>query len=368
MDSESDEEEFEAHLHALAGQKLRNFRARINFEPDFFEGTFRLTRVGVQEILDIVGQYLTPETARNRSLSAEEQLLVAIRFYSTDGFYRLVGDAHGVSDPTVCRIVHKVTSLINQKLFRDVVRWPEREADKIAIRKRFFKVAKMPSVCGCIDGTLIPIIRPSEYEEQFVDRKGNHSLNAMMVCGPEMQIYYCNVNRPGATNDARVLRTSSLANKFKSGWRPFPSALLLGDSAYPVSQWLMPPLSLPNPTNQERRYNRAHKKMRRLVECSYGIMKNCFPCLGKLRVKSPKFAAEIVQAVVTLHNLRLRNKPEPVSDDSDPDDDGAELNFFGLEDEAETPAEDNEEPVGHDNERAQGLVRQREIIGTFCAN
>ncbi|MCP4486169.1 MAG: transposase family protein [Gammaproteobacteria bacterium] len=65
-------------------------------------------------------------------------------------------------------------------------------------------------MAGCIDGTLIPIIRPSLHEDQFVDRKGEHSLNAMMVCGPEMQILYCNVDRPGAANDARVLRTSGL--------------------------------------------------------------------------------------------------------------------------------------------------------------
>ncbi len=189
MDSDSDENEFQQQWRALEeGCRHRNYKERINFNPDLFEGTFRLTREGVHDILDMLNPFLQPETGRIRSLSSEEQFLVALRFYSTDGYYRLVGDAHSLSDSSVCRVVKKVTSAINVHLFREVVRWPERLEDRRDIAERFYKFARMPCISGCIDGTLIPIIRPSEYEEQFVDRKGQHSLNAMMVCGPEMQM------------------------------------------------------------------------------------------------------------------------------------------------------------------------------------
>ena len=37
----------------------------------------------------------------------------------------------------------------------------------------------MPSVCGLFDGSLMGIKSPSNDEQQFVDRHGNHSLNVM---------------------------------------------------------------------------------------------------------------------------------------------------------------------------------------------
>ena len=41
------------------------------------------------------------------------------------GSYRLTGDAHGVSDATVCRSVKKVVDAINECLFDQTIRWPE---------------------------------------------------------------------------------------------------------------------------------------------------------------------------------------------------------------------------------------------------
>ncbi|MCP4495118.1 MAG: transposase family protein [Gammaproteobacteria bacterium] len=153
------------------------------------------------------------------------------------------------------------------------------------------------------------------------------------------------------------------SQKIRNGWRPFPGAVLLGDSAYPIRDWLMPPIATPNVGGREMRYNRAHKSTRRLVECSYGIMKNCFPCLGKLRVKKPVYAAQIVKAVVTLHNLRLKNHPEQIPDEED--DNNVVLNDFGLENEAETEDEDGQS--GEATERIKGLERQRQLIQSFPA-
>jgi len=53
---------------------------------------------------------------------------------------------------------------------------------------------------------------------------------------------------------------------------------------------------------RERRYNRAHKSTRVIVECSYGILKNRFPCLRHLRIE-PTFAGKILMVCATLHNV-----------------------------------------------------------------
>ena len=64
-------------------------------------------------------------------------------------------------------------------------------------------------MCGIIDGTLIPIGRAGDMEQQFVDRKGAHSLNMLLVCGPDHEFLFRNASWPGSVNAVRVLRNSS---------------------------------------------------------------------------------------------------------------------------------------------------------------
>lgn len=109
------------------------------------------------------------------------------------GQYHAVGDMHGVSKSTVCRVVHSVVNAINTLKFPTVVDCPE---DVGQVVQRFHAIANMPQVCGCIDGTLINIDAPIAHENNFVDRHGNHSINCMVVCGPDMKFYYASANWP----------------------------------------------------------------------------------------------------------------------------------------------------------------------------
>ena len=48
-------------------------------------------------------------------------------------------------------------------------------------KKHFYRKFKIPGVVGCIDGTHIPILRPPLDEHMYFNRKGFHSINAMIV-------------------------------------------------------------------------------------------------------------------------------------------------------------------------------------------
>lgn len=76
----------------------------------------------------------------------------------------------------------------------------------------------------------------------------------------------------------------------------------IGDSGYALKSWLITPLrSNPNDP-REQRFNVAHKRTRRIVENAIGILKNRFMVLKMMRV-SPEFAAQVVIACATLHNI-----------------------------------------------------------------
>lgn len=68
---------------------------------------------------------------------------------------------------------------------------------------------------GAVDGTLINIMAPKVYENDYVDRHGNHSVNAMLVCGANNVFYYASVRWPGSVHDNRVLRNSTLYRMFE---------------------------------------------------------------------------------------------------------------------------------------------------------
>uniref|UniRef100_A0A915JC42 DDE Tnp4 domain-containing protein n=1 Tax=Romanomermis culicivorax TaxID=13658 RepID=A0A915JC42_ROMCU len=60
----------------------------------------------------------------------------------------------------------------------------------------------MPCVIGCIDSTTIPIAAPFENdEEQYADRYGQHSINTMVIIGPDLSIFYCNPLWPAISDE-----------------------------------------------------------------------------------------------------------------------------------------------------------------------
>uniref|UniRef100_A0A8D9BCX6 Nuclease HARBI1 n=2 Tax=Cacopsylla melanoneura TaxID=428564 RepID=A0A8D9BCX6_9HEMI len=168
----------------------------------------------------------------------------------------------------------------------------------------------VPTVVGCVDGTLINIDAPVENEEQFVDRHGAHSINCMACVGPDRQFFNVSACWPGSVHDARVLRRSNMCADFEEGWRPYPNGIILGDSAYPLKPWLLTPLFRNLEDNAVRRYNKAHKSTRSIVENAFGILKEKFPILNHMRVE-PRYAGEIFKCCTVLCNLSKRLEDLP---------------------------------------------------------
>lgn len=287
----------------------RVFRERINFEVQnefCFNEKFRVNPATMEDLLIEIGPRLERPTNRNNALSAKHQLLMALHWVGNGGQMHGIGDMHGVSKSSISRSVHSVVHAVNEVKFPTVVNWPDNCAPVV---EKFHAYGRMPYVVGAVDGTLINIDAPRANEEQFVDRHGNHSINCMVVCGPNREFYYVSANWPGSTHDSRVLRRSTLFQRMGQGWRPFPNAVILGDSGYPLLPWLIKAklTNLNDPMVQ--RFNRAHKRTRSIVENAFGILKEKFPCLNHLRV-DPVFAAEIFKFCTTLCNMTQNNQEE----------------------------------------------------------
>lgn len=192
----------------------------------------------------------------------------------------------------------------------DEVKWP---ANANSVADSFHRIAGMPCIAGAIDGTLIPIDAPSVNEQAYVDRYGDHSINVMVVAGADLKFNALSCNFPGSVHDSRVLQRSRFYRKWnEEEWRPFPGAIIIGDSGYPVRKWLFTPnvpIAIPA-SRAKSQYLMKLRKTRQVVECAIGCLKEIFPCLNRLRLKTPKRCATVINACVVLYNIRKRINQE----------------------------------------------------------
>ena len=68
----------------------------------------------------------------------------------------------------------------------------------------------MPNVVGAIDCTHIPLAAPSVNPEQYVNRKGNFTINTQLVVNHRGAITNVVARWPGSVHDSRILKESYL--------------------------------------------------------------------------------------------------------------------------------------------------------------
>lgn len=103
------------------------------------------------EILHIVDLNIKPLTLTNRSINSLDQLLITLSFYATRAFQRILGDTMNISQSTVKKIVHKVTSEI-ASLKPNYIKIPtDDEYNKVMLD--FFGIVGFTRVLGAIDCT-----------------------------------------------------------------------------------------------------------------------------------------------------------------------------------------------------------------------
>lgn len=88
-----------------------------------------------------------------------QQLLIALRFYSTNGFLITIGDYGGMDKSTVSRIIVRVSKAI-ASLAHIYIKLPRTREDILRTQRNFYNIAAFPKVIGVIDCTHIKIQSP----------------------------------------------------------------------------------------------------------------------------------------------------------------------------------------------------------------
>nr|XP_026488745.1 putative nuclease HARBI1 [Vanessa tameamea] len=165
-------------------EKLNGFE---KYDDNQFLSRFRVSKDTVLYLESLFGKEIAPLTKRNRALQPRDQILIALRFYATGSYQKVIGDIFHVEQVTVHRVVHKVTAAI-AKLSCNFIKMPDSQ-ERIEVANDFYSIAGFPRILGAIDCTHIKINSPGGYQaETFRNRKGFFSLNVQIVCDAKLCI------------------------------------------------------------------------------------------------------------------------------------------------------------------------------------
>jgi hypothetical protein len=107
-----------------------------------------------------------------------------------------------------------------------------------------------PCAIGAIDCTHVPILKPSQHGDEYVNRKGYCSINVQATGNGKEEFTSVDAQWPGSVHDSRILRRSFIYHKMNNRRRNHE--LLLGDRGYGITP----------ATSEEIAYNKLYKKER----------------------------------------------------------------------------------------------------------
>ena len=97
------------------------------------------------------------------------------------------------------------------------------------------------------------------------------------MCDHNLKFIDCVVGWPGSVHDARVLGKSSLYETSTAGENCGHYFHLLGNSAYPLKEWLLTPFKeRGNLGDDQAKYNYVHSSTRMATDRAFGMLKGRF--------------------------------------------------------------------------------------------
>src|ERR1043165_8265974 len=269
-----------------------------------FKKIMRMDSQSFQNLLIKIRSHLIFQSTGNKQQAPVElQLAIFLRRIGSKDEIFSICSRYGISEGTVYLYCKRVMIVIFS-LKCELVKWPTGELRRM-VHLGFNNIGGFNNVIGAIDGTHIILgIAPLKQPEIYWNRKKKYSIQCQAIvdhCG--VFIDY-KIGWSGSVHDAKVYRNSFFYQNVSTlinGWD-----YLLGDSAYPLSTFLIKPFNNPE-NNLQTQFNIKHSLHRVVVENAFGRLKNRFGCLKELNVRKISSAVRITECCMILHNFLETN-------------------------------------------------------------
>ncbi|XP_036385964.1 protein ANTAGONIST OF LIKE HETEROCHROMATIN PROTEIN 1-like [Megalops cyprinoides] len=285
-----------------------------DFSDSQWQRNFRMSRETFEYLCAKVKPAIErKDTALRLCVPLQKRVGMALWKLATSSDYRTVGHLFGVGVTTVCRCLHEFCQAVNQIVLPEVLRTPTPEelADTAALFEERWGVAQC---IGAIDSSHVPIIAPKEFHHDYFNSKDWHSIVLQAVVDGRGLFWDVSVGCPGSACEAGVLRQSKLWTLASSG-ALFPGRTrricgedvgyyIIGDSAYPLQNWLMKPFEDTGKLSaRQKRFNAKIGQARSVAVNAFCRLKGRWKCLTKRNDCNVDVIKAMVLTCCVLHNL-----------------------------------------------------------------
>ncbi|XP_061584890.1 uncharacterized protein LOC133450329 isoform X1 [Cololabis saira] len=281
------------------------------FSDKEWKENFRMTRRTFDKLCGLMSRVMKPEDVTVRA-PVPLQMRVAIVLYklASSSEYRVVANQFGVHKSTVKKFVYIFCKGMVSSVIQNFITVPTAE-EAVAIARRFELKFNIPQIIGCIGGTHIPVLPPSDGYKDFINRKGWTSYVLQAVVDDTYRFWNINCKLPGSADDADVLRQSALfshAHQLPKGLREINgvavSHFLVGDPGYPLMEWLIKDYTRsPSITPEQESFNVYLSSARTTVQIAFGRLKSRWRVLLKRSDFHFTFTPHVIATCCALHNL-----------------------------------------------------------------
>jgi len=218
------------------------------------------------------------------AISVEQRVAICIWCLATNVEYRTAAHLFGVSRSSVCLIVNSVCKAIVELLMPKYIQLPRNNEELLELVKGFKDSWGFPNCGGAVDGCHIPISVATPLHTDYYNRKGYYSVILQGMVDYRHCFTDIYIGWPGSVHDTRVFSNSPIYKKGNDGTL-FPKSVLpingrdvpivvLGDSAYPLLNWLMKPFPHGTTDSHQHNFNYSLSRARMTVENPFGRLKN----------------------------------------------------------------------------------------------
>ena len=169
---------------------------------------------------------------------------------------------------------------------------------------------------GAIDGCHIPIKCPkgnAASRKEYYNFKHFYSVVLMAIVDAKYRFIWGSCGFPGNSYDSIIFQSTDLWDEIKQG-NVIPniskdvdgervSPFLVGDSAFPLSTWLMKPYTNAILSPEQRYFNYRLSRARMVTEGAYGQLKDRWRVLLRKCESDPKNLKMFTLACMILHNV-----------------------------------------------------------------
>ena len=301
-----------------------------------FRRKFRLSKTSFialcKRINEVVGpKEFRPANSANQSkfTCGEIRVAVGLRILAGGSYLDLFQSSYGVdSSKTVYAYFHTLIKWINKSFSFPLVAELRKFEDSNKSTFLAKKAAEFAldsegvfyGVIGALDGLAVRIQQPASKEipdpGNYFCRKKFFALNVQAICDRSRRFLWVSTGHKGSSHDSTAFQDTRLASYLEELEPKLSKAgfFIVGDSAYPLSPFMIVPFPDAVPGSMEDSFNYWQSNSRIRVECAFGELIQRWGLFWRTLRFSIKVCDNIIKAAMLLNNHIIDQEEDKEAD------------------------------------------------------